>query len=111
MFYVALRILLYDKIRTLITLIGVIFAVRLIFAQLGIYFGLMETSSIIIDNTPGDVWITSKNSKNFDFAQPFPENLIYHVISTEGIQWADKLIVAWGLIKQKEGGTEQVEII
>jgi putative ABC transport system permease protein len=111
MFDVALKIFLYDKVRTLITLVGVIFAVSLIFAQLGIYFGLMETSSTIIDHSPGDIWITSKNSKNFDFSQPFPEYLYYHILSTEGILWADKLIVAWGLIKQKEGGTEQVEIV
>jgi len=111
MFYVALKILLYDKARTIITLIGVIFAISLIFAQLGIYFGLMETSSIIIDNTPGDIWITSKNSKNFDFSQPFPEYLYYHAMSTNGVQWVEKLIIAWGLMKQKEGGTEQVEIV
>jgi len=65
MFYVALRILLYDKVRSLITLMGVIFAVGLIFNQLGTFLGLMETSSVIIDHTPGDIWITSKNSKNF----------------------------------------------
>lgn len=111
MFYVALRILLYDKVRSLITLLGVIFAVSLIFAQIGIYLGLMETSSVIIDHTPGDIWITSKNSKNFDFSQPFPEYLYYHVLYTKGVQWAEKLIVMWAIIKQKEGGTEQIEIV
>jgi putative ABC transport system permease protein len=103
--------LLYDKVRSFITLLGVVFAVGLIFAQLGIFLGLMETSSVIIDHTPGDIWVTSKNSKNFDFSQPFPEYLINQVRSEEGIQWAEKLIVSWGLIKQKEGGTEQVEIV
>jgi putative ABC transport system permease protein len=111
MFYVALRILLYDKMRSLLTLIGVIFAVSLIFAQVGIYQGLMETSSVIIDHTPGDIWITSENSKNFDFSQEFPEYLYHHALSTEGVDKVDKLIIGWGVIKQKEGGTEQVEIV
>jgi putative ABC transport system permease protein len=111
MFYVALRILLYDKTRSVITLLGVIFAVSLIFAQAGIYLGLMETSSVIIDHTPGDIWVTSKNSKNFDFSQPFPDPVYYQVLSDPDIQWAEKLIVAWGVIRQKEGGTEQVEIV
>jgi putative ABC transport system permease protein len=71
----------------------------------------METSSTIIDHSPGDIWITSKNSKNFDFSQPFPEHVYYHVLSTDGIKWAEKLIIGWGIIKQKEGGTEQVEIV
>lgn len=111
MFYVALRIILYDKTRSFFTLLGVIFAVSLIFAQMGIYLGLMETSSVLIDHTPGDIWVTSKNSKNFDFSQPFPEYLYYHVRSARGIEWVEKLIVTWALIKQKEGGTEQVEIV
>ncbi len=111
MFLVALKIILYDKVRSLITLIGVVFAVALIFAQIGIYLGLMETSSIIIDHTPGDIWITSKNSRNFDFSQPFPEYKINKVLATEGIKDAKKLIVVWGVIKQEEGGTEQVEVV
>jgi putative ABC transport system permease protein len=111
MFYVALRILLYDKIRSLITVLGVVFAVSLIFAQAGIYLGLMETSSVIIDKTPGDIWITSKNSKNFDFSQPIPEYLHYQVLSLKNVAWAEKLIVTWGLIRQKQGGLEQVEIV
>jgi len=111
MFYVALRILFYDKIRSLITLLGVVFAVGLIFAQVGIYLGLMESSSVIIDHTEGDIWVTSKNNKNFDFSQPFPENIYYQVLDEEGILSAEKLIVTWGLIKKKEGGTEQIEIV
>lgn len=111
MLYVAARILLYDISRSLITLVGVVFAVGLIFNQLGIFMGLMETSSVIIDNTPGDIWITSKNSKNFDFAQPFPEYVQQLVLAEPGVSWAEKLIVAWGIIKQKEGGTEQIEVV
>lgn len=111
MFYVALRILLYDKIRSCITLLGVVFAVGLIFAQVGIYLGLMETSSDIIDHTPGDIWITSKNCKNFDFSQPFPEYIYYQVLESDSVQWAEKLIIGWGMMKMKEGGTEQVEIV
>ena len=111
MFHLALKIILYDKIRSLITLVGVVFAVALIFTQLGIYLGLMETASVIIDHTAGDIWVTSKNSKNFDFSQPFPEHNIYKVLSVEGVKDAENLIVVWNIMKQKEGGTEQIEVV
>ena len=111
MFNVALRFILYDKTRSVITLLGVVFAVSLIFAQVGIYLGLMETSSVIIDNAPGDIWITSKNSRNFDFSQAIPEYIFYQAQEVEGVEWAEKLIVVWGLLKQHEGGIEQVEIV
>ncbi|MEW6381802.1 MAG: ABC transporter permease [bacterium] len=111
MFYVALKIMLYNKVRSFITLLGIVFAISLIFAQIGIFIGSMETSSTIIDHAPGDIWVTSKNIRNFDFSQPIPEYLYYQVLSTEGVQWAENLIVTWGVIKQKQGGTEQVEIV
>ncbi|HMK43505.1 MAG TPA: ABC transporter permease [Dissulfurispiraceae bacterium] len=111
MFTVALRMMLYSKVRTLMALLGVVFAVSLIFAQVGIYLGMMESSSIIIDHTPGDIWVTSKNSRNFDFAQPVPEYLHYRVQAVPGVQWAEKLIVAWSVMRQKDGGNEQVEIV
>lgn len=111
MFHVALRILWYDKVRSLITLTGVIFAIALVFAQAGIFLGLMRTSSVVIDNTPGDIWITSKNTKNFDFSMPIPEFISTIAASEPGILWAEKLIVNWGYIKQKDGGLDQVEIV
>ena len=111
MMYVAIRIILYNKVRFLVTLLGLVFAIGLIFSQMGIFLGLVENASVIIDHTPGDIWITSKNCKNFDFSQPFPEYIYYHARSVEGIQWAEKVIIAWAMIKQEEGGTEQVEVI
>src|SRR5512139_4101259 len=100
MFGVGLRFILYDKTRSVITLLGVVFAIGLIFAQVGIYLGLMETSSVIIDNAPGDIWITSKNSRNFDFSQPIPEHISYQAQEVDGVEWTEKLIVVWGLLKQ-----------
>lgn len=111
MFYVALKIILYDKLRSFFTLLGVVFAVSLIFAQVGILLGLMETSSVVIDNTPGDIWVTSKNSRNFDFAHPFPEYLLYHALGVDGVQWAEKVIIGWGVMKQVNGGQAQVEVM
>jgi len=111
MLCIAIKIMLYDKTRSFVTLLGVVFAISLPFAQMGIYLGLVETSSVIIDHTPADIWVTSKNNKNFDFFQPIPEYLHYHVLSAEGIKWAENLIITWGVIKQQEGGTEQIEII
>ncbi len=109
--YIALRMFFYDKAKALVTLLGVVFAVSLMFTQIGIWIGMMESSSIIIDHTPADIWLTSKNSRNFDFSQSIPEYIYYQALSVPGVKWAEKLIVAWGLITEKEGGTESIEII
>ncbi len=76
---IARKNLFHDKTRFLITLIGVTFSVVLVFSQFGIYLGFMRNASIIIDNTPVDIWITSKNSANFDFPLPFSESKLNKV--------------------------------
>jgi putative ABC transport system permease protein len=108
---IASKNLLHDKTRFVITLVGVTFSVVLVFAQFGIYFGFMRNASIIIDNTPVDIWITSKNSANFDFPLPFAENKLNKVKEVPGVAWADRLILTWTNLKKKDGGSENVELI
>ena len=87
---IARKNLLHDKTRFIITLIGVTFSVVLVFSQFGIYFGFMRNASIIIDNTPVDIWVTSKNSANFDFPLPFPESKVHKVKEVPGVAWSSK---------------------
>jgi putative ABC transport system permease protein len=108
---IARKNLLHDKTRFVITLVGVTFSVILIFAQFGIYLGFMRNASIIIDNTPVDMWITSKNSANFDFPLPFAESKLNQVKEVPGVAWADRLILSWANLKKKDGGSENIELI
>lgn len=108
---IAWKNLLHDRVRFAITVVGITFSVVLILAQFGIYLGMMANASTIIDHSGADIWVTSANSANFDFALPFPERKINHVRAVPGVLWAEKLILGWGLIKKKDGGTENVEII
>jgi putative ABC transport system permease protein len=111
MLTVAIKNLLHDKTRFAIALVGVTFAVVLISAQAGIFLALMDSSATIIQNTDADIWVTSKNSRNFDFSQPFPENKIHRVLSTPGVASAEKFFLGWWVIRLPDGGSEQVEII
>jgi putative ABC transport system permease protein len=87
------------------------FSVILMAAQAGLFLGFMENSSLIIDHIDADIWITSKNSKNFDFSQPIPERKVNQVQRAQGVGSAEKLILAWGVTKNPDGGSEQVEIV
>ena len=85
-------------------MIGVTFSVVLIFSQFGIYLGFMENASIIIDNTQADMWITSKNSANFDFPVPFSERKLNKVRQTPGVIWADHIMLGLANMRRKDGG-------
>ncbi len=102
----ALRMLLHDRMRFVITVSGVAFAVTLILSQAGLFLGLLHNSSVIVRNIPAEIWVTSKNTPNVDFAQPFPESYVNRVRSIPGVRQADNLIVTFVNITLPNGATE-----
>ncbi len=108
---IASKNLFHDRSRFIITVVGVTFSVVLIFAQLGIYLGFMQNASVIIDNTDADIWITSKNSRNFDFPLPFTEGKLNRARETAGVAWAEHLILGWANVKLLDGGSENIELV
>ena len=108
---IARRNLFHDKTRLIITIVGVIFAVVLMTVQIGVYIGFVGSASQLIDNSPADLWITSKNTANFDSARPFSENKVNKVRELHDVLWVEKIAQTWGLLKLKNGATETVQII
>ncbi|HEX4952790.1 MAG TPA: ABC transporter permease [Thermoanaerobaculia bacterium] len=102
----ALKNLLHDKLRALITISGVAFAVTLVFVQVGLFLGLLFNASVTIDRIPADLWVTSKNTANIDFAQTFPEIAIQRVRSVPGVARADNLIVWFMNVRLPSGAQE-----
>ncbi|WP_306600842.1 ABC transporter permease [Geothrix sp. 21YS21S-2] len=102
----ALRMLLHDRMRFLITVAGVAFAVQLILSQVGLFLGLVRNSSVIVRHIPADIWVTSRNTPNVDFAQTFPETYVNRVRSIPGVARADNLIVTFVNATLPTGATE-----
>ena len=89
----ATKSLLHDKLRFLITVTGVAFAVTLVFVQVGLFLGLMDNASLTIEHLDADLWVTSHNTPNVDFAHTFPDMYVHRVRSIPGVARADNLIV------------------
>ncbi len=104
----ALKMVLDDKTRFAITVLGVGFAVALVMTQVGLFFGLLESASITIDKLDADLWITARNTPNVDFANPFPESYVQRVRSVPGVERADNLIVWYAIVALPSGAKEQV---
>ncbi|MBI2889902.1 MAG: ABC transporter permease [Nitrospirae bacterium] len=111
MLIVAYKNLLYDKIRFITTLVGIAFSVVLIFAQVGIFLGAMNNAASIIDHSGADLWVTSRGTPNFEWAEAIPERFVNVVRSTPGIERAEPYLFAFATVKLENGGREQVVII
>jgi putative ABC transport system permease protein len=102
----AMKMLLHDRLRFAITLAGVAFSVALVLIQVGLFLGILDNASIMIDKARADIWITARNTPNLDFAQPIPETLVRRVRSTPGVARADNLIVLFTMIALPSGARE-----
>lgn len=107
----AWRNLFHDKVRFVVTLTGIVFAIVLIVVQLGLFIGFTTTTSNVIDHSNVDLWITGKGVQYFDAGVPISERKLYQVMATPGIAKAEKYIVRFTRWKRPDGAEENIEII
>ena len=96
----------HDRLRFAITVAGVSFAVTLILVQVGLFMGLLGKSTVTIENASADIWVTSKETPNVDFAHTFPETTVLRVRGVPGVQRADNLILQFMNIMLPSGAEE-----
>lgn len=106
----ALKMLLHDKLKFFITVAGVAFAVTLVLVQVGLFIGLLDNSTVTIEHADADLWITSKETPNIDFAHTFPESRVQRVRSTPGVERAENLIISYVPIALPNGAQEDALI-
>jgi putative ABC transport system permease protein len=102
--------LLHDRLRFVITVAGVAFAVTLVLVQVGLFMGLLDKSTVTIEHATADLWVTSKNTPNVDFAHTFPETTVLRVRGVPGVERADNLIINFMNI-QLPSGTEEGTLV
>lgn len=102
--------LLHDRLRFAITVSGVAFAVTLVLVQVGLFVGILGFSTVTIEKLPADLWITSKNTPNIDFAHTFPESYRDRIRSIPGVERADNLIV-WFMNVTLPTGAQEASVV
>ncbi len=111
MWTLARKILLHDRVKFAVAAAGVSISVMLVLVQIGLYLGFMQNASNLIDHSTADVWVTGEGSENFDFSAPIDERSFYKVASTEGVAHAERMLLAFGQYRLKDGGTQGVQVI
>ena len=110
MFLLAWKNLIKEQTRLILTLVGITFAVVLIFFDTGVYLGFLRSSSILIDRSKADIWITMRNHVNFESARPFPERKLWKVKQVKGVEWVEPVAKGGGLMKLPNGAAEWIMI-
>jgi putative ABC transport system permease protein len=107
----ARRNLFHDKVRLIVTVTGIVFAVVLIVVELGLFVGFTETTSSLIDHSGADLWVTSRHVPYVELGVPFSERKLYQVRAVPGVKEAEKLNSRWSQWKRADGRQESVQVV
>jgi putative ABC transport system permease protein len=107
----ARRNLFHDKVRLIVTVTGIVFAVVLIVVELGLFVGFTETTSSLIDHSGADLWVTSRHVPYVELGVPFSERKLYQVRAVPGVLEAQKMNSRWSQWKRADGRQESVQVV
>ena len=107
----AWRNLVHDKVRLLVTVTGVVFAVVLIVVQLGLFLGFATTTSGLIDHSGADLWVMSSRVPYIEVGVPFSDRKLSTVLATPGVAHATKYIARFSQWQRRDGRQESVQIV
>ena len=107
----AYRTLMHDRGKLVAGLVGVIFSVVLVNLQGGLFFGLIQKASMLIDRSEADIWIGHRGMHNVDFPHSIPERWEHVVAGVPGVSEVEPLRIAFGEFTLPDGGFENVVIV
>lgn len=107
----AWRNLAHDRARFVGTLVGIVFAVVLMGAQMGLLVGFAQTASTLIDHTDADLWVSAVGTTNVDIAAGLPTRWRHIALEVPGVAEADPYMVQFAFWKKPTGGNESVIMV
>ncbi len=97
-----------EKIRLLIALAGIAFAVILIFMQLGFQAALYDSATRLHQSLQGDLVLISTRSKSLAFMRTFSWRRLYQTLSFDGVESISPVYVGFKEWKNPDNGSLRV---
>lgn len=97
-----------EKIRLLIALAGIAFAVILIFMQLGFQAALYDSATRLHQSLQGDLVLISTRSKSLAFMRTFSWRLLYQTLIFDGVESISPVYVGFQEWKNPDNGSLRV---
>ncbi|MDX2033097.1 MAG: FtsX-like permease family protein [Blastocatellia bacterium] len=106
----AWRNLSHDRLRFFVTISGIAFAVFLMIFQGSLLTGFIRTSSIVIDATEADIWITARGVPSFDYGTALPRRFREMAYGVPGVVSVERVVSGYA-VWQKPSGKRQVILL
>ena len=102
--WVAIRMLIGDRVKFFGLVFGVTFATFLMSQQVSVFVGIVARSaSQIVDVRDASIWVMDPRVRHFDEAPGLPTGDLQRVRGVEGVQWAVPFFKGQVLANVEEG--------
>lgn len=108
---IALLSLAYDRGKLVASLAGVAFAATLLVAQIGLYFGFLESSSTLIRNAGGQLWVMARGTAVVDNGEALSAGSRSIVASHPCVTRVRGLVMSFLPLRKPDGSLEAVQVI
>jgi putative ABC transport system permease protein len=108
---VAFKTLVFDIRKLAVGIIGVIFSIVLANIQGGLFWGLIEKASILIERSNADIWVGHVGMHNVDFPSDIPVRWSNRLRGISGIETVNPVIIGFSQIALPGGGREGVVVV
>ena len=107
----AIKMMFHDRLKLAGTLFGVVFAVVLGNFQVGTFMALLSKNRMFVENAQVDIWIAPPGTRQFQAGRPLNDSQLNRARATEGVAWADPLVLQTAQVQLPNGGSEPVSLV
>ena len=109
---IGIKMMFHDRLKLAGTLFGVVFAVVLGNFQVGTFLALLSKNRMFVEAaTDVDVWITPPGTRQFQAGSPLNDAQLNRARATQGVAWAEPLVLQTAQLKLPNGGSEPVSLV
>jgi putative ABC transport system permease protein len=110
--WIALKMLVGDRVKYLGLILGVAFSALLMAQQASIFVGVLRLSAYLVRANPGiDVWVARPGLGATEIAEQMPEGWLSRVRGTEGVEWAVPMYRGAAVARGSDGNLYNLGII
>jgi len=100
-----------DPKRMVVAVLGVVFAVALVNMEVGMLLGLLQNSSLLIDRSRADIWVSTVDVRTFDFATPMSSRKKFLIQKVEGVEKVEEFNISFSVWRMKSGGNANCQVV
>lgn len=104
----AWRNLFHDRVRLVVTLVGIVFSVVLTSIQFGLFLGFVQATADLIARSGADLWVHSQGVVNLENGIPFNERKYHQALGVPGVADARRLTINFSTWKKPNGSDESI---